>query len=97
MTRPDEKLNTADMIQFVEAFEDNLDHLLELADIIRIESEIVGDAGAADLMKGVSQIVTAFRRIRQDGDPLVPFQDGGPRTSRPIPSSRMDPVSKQLL
>lgn len=50
-------------MQFVEAYEDNLDLLLDLVEVIRSESTNADDEKAAMFFTGLSQIVRAFRAM----------------------------------
>jgi len=48
--------------QFLEAFEENIELLLELLEAVRSESENIDDTMAAEFMTGLSQLVRVFRR-----------------------------------
>ena len=69
MIDPNAMLNPDERTQFVEAFEDNLDLLLELVEAVRCESACADDKTAAEFMAGVSQIICAFRSCHRAGKP----------------------------
>ena len=69
MIDPNAILNPDERTQFVEAFEDNLDLLVDLVEAVRCESASVGDKTAAEFMAGVSQIICAFRSNHLPGVP----------------------------
>ena len=62
-------LNPDERTQFVEAFEDNLDLLLDLVEAVRGESASAGDQTAAEFMTGVLLIICAFRSSHEAGEP----------------------------
>lgn len=71
MIEPIAMLNPEERTQFVEAFEDNLDLMLDLVEAVRSESANVHDKPAAEFMTGVSQVIRAFRsshRVRGPND-----------------------------
>jgi hypothetical protein len=69
MIEPNAMLNPDERAQFVEAFEDNLDLLLDLVEAVRSESANAEDEQSAEFMTGVLQIVRAFRSSHQAGGP----------------------------
>lgn len=48
--------------QFMEAFEENIELLLELLEAVRCESANIDDTMAAEFMTGISHLVRVFRR-----------------------------------
>lgn len=62
-------LNPDERTQFIEAFEDNLNLLLDLVEAVRCESANADDETAAEFMSGVSQIIRAFRSSHRTGQP----------------------------
>ena len=71
MMQPNAMLNPDERTQFVEAFEDNLDLLVDLVEAVRCESASVGDKTAAEFMAGVSRIICAFRSSHEAGEPHI--------------------------
>lgn len=58
-------LNRDERKQFVEAFEENLDLLLDLIEVVGSESANADDILAAEFMTGLSHLVRVFRQSRQ--------------------------------
>ena len=90
MIEPNAILNPDERTQFVEAFEDNLDLLLELVEAIRSESAGAGDETAAEFMAGVYQIICAFRSSHEAGEPQRVGDTDGLWSGVPTPLRQTD-------
>lgn len=67
MNLSDAKLSTDERRQFIEAFEENLDLVLELLEAVRCESANIDDNTAAEFLHCMSQIIRMFRRAHRPG------------------------------
>lgn len=67
MNLSDVTLNKDERLQFVEAFEENLDLVLDLLEAVRCESANIDDNTAAEFMYCISQIIRMFRRDHRPG------------------------------
>lgn len=83
-------LNPDERTQFVEAFEDNLDLLLDLVEAVRCESANADDNAAAEFMTGVSQIIRAFRSVHRARGPSEVGDAEHGWSSEPMRLSHMD-------
>lgn len=90
MIEPNAMLNPEERTQFVEAFEDNLDLLLDLVETVRSESANVDDEPAAEFMTGVSQVIRAFRSSHRVGGPNELADTERPWSNNPLQLRRMD-------
>ena len=90
MIEPNAILNPDERTQFVEAFEDNLDLLLELVEAVRGESASAGDQTAAEFMTGVLLIICAFRSSHEAGEPHIVGDTDRLRSRGPTPVRQAD-------
>ena len=90
MIEPNAMLNPDERTQFVEAWEDNLDLLLDLVEAVRSESANVDDEPAAEFMTGVSQVIRAFRSSHRVWGPNELADTERLWSSNPLQLRRMD-------
>ena len=90
MIEPNAMLSPDERTQFVEAFEDNLDLLLDIVEAVRSESANVDDEPAAEFMTGVSQVIRAFRSSHQVGGPNGLTDTERLWSSNPLQQCRMN-------
>lgn len=64
MIEPNAMLNPDERIQFVEAFHENLDLVLEILEAMRCESTNAADSTAAQFLGGMHQALYAFGVLR---------------------------------
>jgi hypothetical protein len=92
MIESEAKFSPDEWTQIVEAFEDNLDLLLDMMEAVRCESTNIDDIVAAEFMTGLTQIVLAFRRSHQFGEQRARTGAVKSWMNTRTPSPRMDYV-----